>query len=116
MVAIGQIGLAGTEDSRSLGPGATGKGPDTEVQDELGRRAEVDRASQRDTAGARPPVGDGRSSAGNQVDGAANVNRANAAESDDSQQLEIREDLEIQDQQMPVPVDPNRGTRLDIAV
>ena len=116
MVAIGQIGLAEIEDSRGLGPGATGMGLDTEVQDKLGRRAEVDSAVQRATAGARPPAGDGQSSAGNQVGGAANVNRANAAASGDSQQLEIREGLAIQDQQLPVPVDPNRGTRLDIAV
>ena len=116
MVTIGQIDPAGTASSRRVGPGATVTGLNAEVQDELNRLAEVDRAGQRDTARARPPVGDDQSSGGNQVDGAANVNQANAVASDDNQQLEIREDLANQDQQLPTPVDPNRGTQLDIAV
>ncbi|MDE0812274.1 MAG: hypothetical protein OSB69_23605, partial [Alphaproteobacteria bacterium] len=62
MVTIGQIDPAGTASSRRVGPGATVTGLNTEVQDELNRLAEVDRAGQRDTARARPPVGDDQSS------------------------------------------------------
>lgn len=116
MAAIGQIDPAGTASIRDLGPGTTVSGLATEDQDELSRRAEVDRAGQRDAAGTRPPVGEDQSSAGTQVGGAANVNQANAAASDDSQQSEVREDLASQDQQLPTPVDPSRGTQLDIAV
>jgi hypothetical protein len=107
MAAIGQIDLAGTASSRGVGSGATVTGLNTEVQDELNRLAEVDRAGPRDTAGARPPAGDDQSSGSKQVDGAANVNQANAVTSDDNQQLEIREDLANQDQQLPTPVNPN---------
>jgi hypothetical protein len=119
MAAIGQIDPAGTASIRGLGPGNSVAGLANQEKDEFNRGADIDRANQRDDAAARPPVGDDQSAAGGQLGGAANVNQANAAgAADDSaaQQSEVRSETASQDQQLPTPVDPNRGTQLDIAV
>ena len=118
MAAIGQIDPAGTASIRGLGPNSAVSGLQNEDQDEFSRGGDIDRVEQREAA-ARPAVGDDQSGAGAQVGGAANVNQANAVTTTDDgadQQSEIRNAVASQDQQLPTPTDPNRGTQLDIAV
>jgi hypothetical protein len=119
MATIGQIDPAGTAGIRGIGPGSTVTGLQNEDQDEFNRGADIERAEDRDSADARPAVGDDQSGAGAQVGGAANVNQANAVatnNNDADQQSEVRSEVASQDQQLPTPFDPSRGTQLDIAV
>lgn len=119
MAAIGQIDPAGTASIRGLGPNNAVAGLQTEEQDEFNRGADLDRAEQRSAAAAQPAVGEDQSGAAVQAGAAANVNQVNAAGAEDDgaeQQSEIRSELASQDQQLPTPFDPNRGTQLDIAV
>lgn len=119
MAAIGQIDPAGTASIRGLGPNSAVGGLQNEDRDEFNRNADIERASQRDGA-ARPAVGQDQSGAATQqVDGAANANGVATVAADDSdadQQSEVRNELASQDQQLPTPFDPSRGTQLDIAV
>lgn len=117
MAAIGQIDPAGTASIRGLGPGNAVTGLQNEEQDEFNRGADIDRAEQRNAAAAQPAVGEDQSGAAVQTSNAANVNQVTGAQDDGAdQQSEIRNEPASQDQQLPTPFDPNRGTQLDIAV
>lgn len=119
MAAIGQIDPAGTASIRGLGPNNAVAGLENEDQDEFNRGADIERAAQRDAASERPAAGEDQSGTAAQAGGAANVNQASAAATnndDAAQQSEVRSELASQDQQLPTPVDPSRGTQLDIAV
>jgi hypothetical protein len=118
MAAIGQIDPAGTASIRGLGPGNSVAGLQNEEQDEFNRGADIDRAEQR-AAAVQPAVGEDQAGGVVQTATAANVNQVTAAGAEDDggdQQSEIRNELASQDQQLPTPFDPNRGTQLDIAV
>jgi len=117
MVAIGQVDPAGTASIRGLGPNNAVAGLQTEERDEFNRAADIDRAEQRNAAAAQPPVGEDQGGAATQTATAANVNQVAGPEDDGAEQrAEIRNELASQDQQLPTPFDPNRGTQLDIAV
>jgi len=119
MAAIGQLDPAGTSSIRGLGPNNAVAGLQTEEQDEFNRGADIDRAEQRSAAAAQPAVGEDQNGEAAQTSSAANVNQVGAAGAEDDgadQQSEIRNELASQDQQLPTPFDPNRGTQLDIAV
>ncbi len=122
MAAIGQIDPAGTASIRGIGPGNSVSGLRDEDQDEFNRGADIDRAAQRDAAaGSRPAAGSGEDQGAVvvQTGGPANANQVNAASGTDEnteQGSEVRNELASQDQQLPTPFDPNRGTQLDIAV
>lgn len=119
MAAIGQIDPAGTASIRGLGPGNAVAGLQNEERDEFNRGADIDRAEQRGEAVARPAIGGDQAGGTASATTAANVNQVTAAGAGDDgadQQSEIRNELASQDQQLPTPFDPNRGTQLDIAV
>lgn len=113
MAAIGQVDAAAAAGLRGVAQGGGVAGLAQNDQDELNRAAN-ERAD-----AARPAVGEGQTGAGAQVEVAANVNQANAAVQNDDgadEQSELRENIASQDQQLPTPADPSRGTQLDIAV
>ena len=119
MAAIGQIDPASSAGLRGIASGSSVAGLANQEQDEFNRGADLERAEQRDGASERPALGGEQPAAGAQVGGAANVNQANAvAPNDDGadEQAELRSEVASSDQQLPTPVDPNRGTQLDIAV
>jgi hypothetical protein len=120
MATIGQIDPAGTASVRGIAPGTAIPGLRDEDQDEFNRGADIERAEQRNaTLNARAGAGEDQGAVAVQTGGAANVNQVNAAGTNNDnteQRSEVRNDLAGQDQQLPTPFDPNRGTQLDIAV
>jgi hypothetical protein len=119
MAAIGQIDTAGTANIRGLAQNSAVAGLSNEDQDEFNRGADIDRANERQAAAARPAAGGEQASAGNQVNDASNVSQANAVATNGDgtdEQAEVRSEVASQDQQLPTPFDPSRGTQLDIAV
>ncbi len=122
MAAISQVDPAGTTGLRGLSPTAAPVVLPSEEQDVFSRGTNVDRANQRDGAtpansGEASP--DGTVQNGEQVNGAPDVNQLNAADQaagNTNEQAQLRSNQASQDQQLPTPVDPSRGTQLDIAV